>query len=197
VDFTLPPLPYAKEALEPLMGRETLEFHYEKHHRGYLTKLQAAIGDKPEGQKSLEEIICSSEGGVFNNAAQVWNHTFFWESMQPKGGGKPAGEIAKAIDGAFGSFDSFRKSFIDTGAGRFGSGYVWLVSSGGQLSCVDTLNAGCPLTDGHTPLLTCDVWEHAYYLDHRNDRAKFLETFVDKLVNWDRVEQRLLDSRKG
>jgi len=196
VDFTLPPLPYSKEALEPHMGRETLEFHYEKHHRGYLTKLEAAIGSTPEAKNSLEEIIRSSKGGIFNNAAQVWNHTFFWESMEPSGGGQPSGQIAQAITDAFGSVDGFVKTFIDTGAAQFGSGYVWLVSANGELRCKSTANAECPLTDGESPLLTCDVWEHAYYLDHRNDRVKFLQTFMANLVNWDRVEQRLLDSKK-
>jgi len=196
LDFTLPPLPYAKEALEPHMGRETLEFHYEKHHRGYLTKLEAAIKDTPQAGQSLEQIICSSQGGIFNNAAQVWNHTFFWESMEPNGGGKPSGQIEQALSDAFGSIEAFSKTFVDTGAAQFGSGYVWIVAAGGQLRCKSTANAECPLTAGEVPILTCDVWEHAYYLDHRNDRVKFLQTFLSDLVNWDRVEQRLLDSRK-
>jgi Fe-Mn family superoxide dismutase len=189
--FELPPLPYAREDLEPHMGRETLELHYEKHHRGYLEKLRKAIEGKPEAEKSLEEIIRSSAGPVFDNAAQVWNHTFFWRCMQRRGGGEPGGEVARRIRDAFGSFDSFRESWISTGVSRFGSGYVWLILDRGRLRCVETLNADNPLADGHVPLLTCDVWEHAYYLDHRNARGRYLETFLDHLVNWDFVAERL------
>jgi len=189
--FELPPLPYAKDALEPHMGRETLEFHYEKHHRGYLTKLKAAIEGKPEADRSLEEIIRSSQGGVFNNAAQVWNHTFFWNSMEPKGGGEPGGDVAARIRDSFGSYEKFKEAFTSTGAGRFGSGYAWLVLDGDRLRCVDTLNAETPLTTDQKPLLTCDVWEHAYYLDHRNDRGAYLKTFLEHLVNWEVLEQQL------
>lgn len=189
--FELPPLPYAKEDLEPHMGRETLEFHYEKHHRGYLTKLQGLIGDKPEVQKDLEEIIRTSSGGVFNNAAQVWNHTFFWNCMQAKGGGEPGGDVGNRIRDAFGSWEKFCETFTQTGLGRFGSGYVWLVLDGGQIKCVESLNADNPMVKGQTPILTCDLWEHAYYLDHRNDRGKFLDTFLKHLVNWEYVGEQI------
>lgn len=189
--FELPPLPYSKEDLEPHMGRETLEFHYEKHHRGYLTKLEGLIGDKPEAQKDLEDIIRTSSGGVFNNAAQVWNHTFFWNCMQPKGGGEPGGDVGSRIRDAFGSWEKFCETFTRTGLGRFGSGYVWLVLDGGQIKCVETQNADNPMVKGQTPILSCDLWEHAYYLDHRNDRGKFLDTFLKHLVNWDSVGEQI------
>jgi superoxide dismutase, Fe-Mn family len=186
--FELPPLPYAKNALEPHMGRETLEYHYEKHHRGYLTKLQKAIEGTPQASKSLEDIILSSDGSVFNNAAQVWNHTFFWNCMEPKGGGQPGGDVAHWLKDGFGSFDKFREQFIDAGTGRFGSGYVWLIlDKNRHMRIVSTPNAENPLTQGQTPLLTCDVWEHAYYLDHRNARAKYLEVFLSHLVSWDHL----------
>jgi superoxide dismutase, Fe-Mn family len=189
--FELPPLPYGKQALEPYMSRETLEYHYEKHHRGYLRKLQGLIEGKPEAEKSLEEIICTADGDVFNNAAQVWNHTFFWNCMQPKGGGEPSGGIARLIRDTYGSFSKFRETFIATGNGRFGSGYVWLVCDASRLWCCNTLNAENPLVHKHTPLLTCDIWEHAYYLDHRNDRGKYLDIFLQHLVNWDFVAAQL------
>jgi Fe-Mn family superoxide dismutase len=186
--FELPPLPYPKHALEPHMSRETLEYHYEKHHRGYLAKLQKAIEGTPEGEKSLEEIILSSKGSVFNNAAQVWNHTFFWSCMDPKGGGEPGGDIAVRLRDAFGSFDTFREQFVEVGASRFGSGYVWLISDRDHaLRVISTADAVNPLTKQQVPLLTCDVWEHAYYLDHRNRRAEYLNTFVRRLVNWERI----------
>jgi len=195
MEFELSPLPYPKEALEPYMGRETLEYHYEKHHRGYLRKLQKAIGEKPEAEKPLEEIIRTSEGGVFNNAAQVWNHTFFWSSMEPRGGGEPGGEAARAIDDAFGSYRNFRETFLAEGTGRFGSGWVWLVRDGDRVRCTSTLNADNPLTAGQVPLLTCDVWEHAYYLDYRNERARYLEAFLDHLISWEFVERNLREAR--
>lgn len=189
--FELEPLPYKKEALEPHMGRETVEFHYEKHHRGYLDKLRASIEGSKQAEKSLEDIVRTAEGGVFNNAAQVWNHTFFWNCMEPKGGGEPGGDLGQRLRDAFGSFEKFRETFINVGAARFGSGYVWLVADGGRLACVDSVNAENPLVRGQTPLLTCDVWEHAYYLDHRNARGKYLEVFLQHLVNWDFVEAAL------
>jgi Fe-Mn family superoxide dismutase len=191
MEFQLPPLPYEKTALEPHMGRETLEYHYEKHHRGYLQKLRKAIEGKPLAGEPLEEIVRAAEGGVFDNAAQVWNHTFFWESMESGGGGAPGGEAGRLIKQAFGSFDGFRTAFIEAGASRFGSGYAWLVLDDGKPGCLATLNAETPLRSGATPLLTCDVWEHAYYLDHRNDRKRYLATFLDHLVNWDRVSARI------
>jgi Fe-Mn family superoxide dismutase len=189
--FDLPALPYAKDALEPYMSKETLEYHYEKHHRGYLKKLQEWIEGKPEAEKSLKDIIRSSEGKVFNNAAQVWNHTFFWNCMQPKGGREPGGDVARLIRDTYGSFPNFKKSFLTAGQGRFGSGYVWLVFDGSHLRCSSTLNAENPLVRRETPVLTCDVWEHAYYLDYRNNRAKYLDIFLEHLVNWDFVEEEL------
>jgi Fe-Mn family superoxide dismutase len=191
MEFQLPPLPYAKNALEPHMGRETLDFHYEKHHRGYLEKLRKEIEGKPEAEKSLVEIIRSSEGTVFNNAAQVWNHTFFWDSMEPKGGGEPTGEAARRIRDSFGSFDRFREAFVATGTSRFGSGFVWLILDGDRIRCTETLNAENPLTTDARPLLGCDVWEHAYYLDHRNDRGRYLDTFLRHLVSWEVVSERI------
>ncbi|HYO93252.1 MAG TPA: superoxide dismutase [Polyangiaceae bacterium] len=190
MDFEVAPLPYAKNALEPVMKQETLEFHYEKHHKGYMTKLKSLLEGKPEAQKSLIEVIRTSSGAVFNNAAQVWNHTFFWESMRPNGGGAPAGDVADLLNG-LGGWDKFRTDFVAAGVGRFGSGYVWLVLDGGKGKIIDTPNAETPLTTNQVPLLTSDVWEHAYYLDHRNNRAAFLEAFLDKLVNWDFVTKNL------
>jgi Fe-Mn family superoxide dismutase len=192
MDFEVPPLPYSKDALAPAMSRETLEFHYEKHHKGYMTNLKGLIEGKPEAQKSLIEVIKSSSGGVFNNAAQVYNHTFFWDGMKPSGGGAPpAGPVADLITRDFGGWDKFRDEWIKKGLGRFGSGYVWLVLSGGKGKLVDTPNAETPLTTSDVPLLTTDVWEHAYYLDHRNMRKTFLEVYCDKLINWDFVAKNL------
>ncbi|MCA9598103.1 MAG: superoxide dismutase [Myxococcales bacterium] len=192
MDFVVPPLPYSKDALEPVMKQETLEFHYEKHHKGYMNKLKAALEGKPEAQKSLEEVIKSSSGGVFNNAAQVWNHSFFWDGMKPGGGGAPpAGDVADLITRDFGGWDKFREEWIKVGAGRFGSGYVWLVLDGGKAKVMDTPNAETPLTTPMKPLLTTDVWEHAYYLDHRNNRNAFLEIYCDKLINWEFVAKNL------
>ena len=191
MDFVVAPLPYEKNALEPVMKQETLEFHYEKHHKGYMTNLKGLIEGKPEAQKSLVELIRTSSGGVFNNAAQVWNHTFFWEGMKPGGGGPPpAGDVADLING-LGGWDKFRADFVTKGVGRFGSGYAWLVLDNGKGALLDTPNAETPLTTQAVPLLTCDVWEHAYYLDHRNLRKGFLEVFLDKLVNWDFVAKNL------
>ncbi len=191
MDFEVPALPYGKDALAPAMSQETLEFHYEKHHKGYMTKLKAALEGKPEAAKSLEEIVKSSEGGTFNNAAQVYNHTFFWGSMKPGGGGAPPdGDVKNLIDG-LGGWDKFRTDFMAAGMGRFGSGWAWLVVSGGKGKIVTTGNADTPLTTADTPLLTCDVWEHAYYIDHRNKRDTYLEVFCDKLLNWDFVAKNL------
>ncbi len=194
--FELTPLPYAKHALEPHMGRETLEYHYEKHHRGYLDTLQKLLAGSSESEKSLEDIIRTTEGKVFNNAAQVWNHTFFWNCMEPKGGGEPGGELLHLIRDTFGSFRDFQESFIAAGTGRFGSGYVWLVFDGTRVRCSNTLNAENPLMQKQTPLLTCDVWEHAYYLDHRNDRRRHLDVFLRHLVNWEFVAEQLARVQK-
>jgi Fe-Mn family superoxide dismutase len=173
------------------MRKETLEFHYEKHHKGYMTKLKSLIEGKPEADKSLVEVIRSSSGGVFNNAAQVWNHTFFWEGMKPNGGGAPSGDVADLLERDLGGLTKFREEWVKSGANRFGSGYVWLVLDGGKAKIMDTPNAETPLTTTAVPLLTTDVWEHAYYLDHRNNRVAFLEIFLDKLVNWEFVARNL------
>ncbi len=192
MDFQVPPLPYSKDALEPFMKSETLEFHYEKHHKGYMTKLKGLLEGKPEASKSLVDVIKTCSGGVFNNAAQVFNHTFFWDGMKPGGGGAPpAGPVADLITKSFGGWDGFREEWVTRGTGRFGSGYVWLVVEGGSGRVIDTPNAETPVTTSAKPLLTTDVWEHAYYLDHRQDRKAFLETFLDKLVNWEFVAKNL------
>jgi Fe-Mn family superoxide dismutase len=185
--FTLPPLPYADNALEPHLSAETISFHYGKHHQTYVTNLNTfAANDEKLAAQSLEEIVRTSSGGVFNNAAQVWNHTFYWNSLSPNGGGAPSGALAAAIDATWGSFDNFKAEFNKAAAGQFGSGWAWLVKGAdGALKITTTGNAGCPLTEaGVTPLLTCDVWEHAYYIDHRNSRPNYLAAFW-KLVNWD------------
>ncbi len=184
--FELPALPYADTALEPHMSAQTFSFHYGKHHQAYVTNLNKMIEGTDFAGKSLEDIIKSSDGGVFNNAAQVWNHTFFWHSMKPSGGGAPTGAIADAINKDFGSFDKFKEAFAAAGATQFGSGWAWLVSKGGKLEVRKTPNAETPLTEaGVTPILTMDVWEHAYYLDYQNARPKYIETFLTSLVNWD------------
>lgn len=193
--FELPALPYAQDALEPHMSANTFSFHYGKHHQAYVTNLNKMIeGTEFEG-KSLEDVIKSSDGGVFNNAAQVWNHTFFWHSMKPSGGGAPTGKIAELITRDFGSYDSFKEAFSTAGATQFGSGWAWLVLNGDKLEVRKTPNAETPLTDASvTPLLTMDVWEHAYYLDHQNARPKYIETFLNELVNWDFANQNLADA---
>jgi len=169
------------------MSAETFDYHHGKHHQAYVTKLNELTAGKPEANKSLEELIKTTDGGVFNNAAQVWNHTFFWNCMKPQGGGAPSGALADAITRDFGSFDKFKEAFSQAAATRFGSGWAWLVADGGKLAVVSTANAENPLQQGKTPLLTIDVWEHAYYIDYRNARPKFIETFLAHLVNWDFV----------
>jgi len=183
--FELPALPYAKDALAPHISEETLEYHYGKHHQTYVTNLNNLIpGTEFEGL-SLEEIIVKSSGGIFNNAAQVWNHTFYWNSLMPNGGGQPSGALADAINAAFGSFEKFKEEFTKCAVTTFGSGWAWLVKNAdGSLAIVSTSNAGCPLTTGQTPILTCDVWEHAYYIDYRNARPAYVEHFWS-LANWD------------
>ena len=184
--FTLPPLPYDKTALAPHISAETLEFHHGKHHNAYVTNLNKLLDGKPEADKSLEEVIASSEGPVFNNAAQIWNHTFYWNSMKPQGGGKPTGDLAAAIDRDFGSYDNFRKAFTEAATTQFGSGWAWLVvGADGKLAVTKTGNADLPSKHGQKALLTIDVWEHAYYIDFRNLRPKYIETFLTHLVNWD------------
>ncbi len=183
--FTLPTLPYAKDALAPHISAETLEYHHGKHHAAYVTNLNKLIEGKPEASKSLEEIIMSSDGGVFNNAAQVWNHTFYWSSMKPNGGGQPKGDLLAAIQRDFGSFDKFKEEFSNAGATQFGSGWAWLVEKDGKLAVTKTPNADLPMKHGQKALLTMDVWEHAYYIDYRNARPKYIETFLSSLANWD------------
>ncbi|MCU0555286.1 MAG: superoxide dismutase [Syntrophales bacterium] len=191
--FELPPLPYAEDALAPVISARTVGFHYGKHHRGYLDNLNGLVKGTPYEKMSLEEVIRASASGtgqtaVFNNAAQVWNHTFYWNGMKPGGGGKPAGGIGKAIEKAFGSYENFRKEFIAAALGQFGSGWAWLVADGKALRVVKTQNAESPIMQGLRPLLTIDVWEHAYYLDYQNRRKDFVEASLDRLVNWAFVE---------
>ena len=184
MSYDLPALPYAKDALAPHISEETLEFHYGKHHQTYVTNLNNLVpGTEFEGL-SLEDIIVKSSGGIFNNAAQIWNHTFYWNSLSPNGGGEPTGALEEAINDAYGSFAAFKEAFTKCAVTTFGSGWAWLVKNAdGSLELVSTSNAGCPLTSGQTPLLTCDVWEHAYYIDYRNARPKYLEAFW-AMVNW-------------
>lgn len=188
--FELPALPYAMSALQPHISEETLQYHYGKHHQAYVTNLNNLTKDSPLAEKSLEDLIRTQSGGIFNNAAQVWNHTFYWHSMSPNGGGAPTGAIAQAIDAAFGSFEAFKDQFSKAAAGQFGSGWAWLVSDQGKLTIETTSNAGCPLQTNKTPILTCDVWEHAYYVDYRNARPKYVEAWWH-LVNWDFANQNL------
>jgi len=184
--FSLPPLPYDKPALAPHISAETLDFHYGKHHQAYVTNLNKLLEGKPEASKSLEDIILSSDGGVFNNAAQVWNHTFYWNSMKPNGGGQPAGDLLAAINRDFGSFEKFSEAFSQAGATQFGSGWAWLVvDKDKKLQVTKTPNADLPMKHGQKALLTMDVWEHAYYIDYRNARPKYIETFLKSLANWD------------
>jgi Fe-Mn family superoxide dismutase len=191
--FELPPLPYAKDALAPHMSAETFDYHYGKHHQAYVNNLNKAVEGTDNEGKSLEDIIAAAElnSGLFNNAAQHWNHSFFWNCMAPGGGGAPSGELADAINSAFGSHDAFVEEFSNAAATQFGSGWAWLVTDGSKLSIEKTANADLPLKHGSKALLTIDVWEHAYYIDHRNARPKFIETFLTNLVNWDFVNQNL------
>ena len=184
-----PGLPYLVDALEPHVSAKTLEFHHGKHHKAYTDKLNAAIAGTGYEGRSLEDIIGASheagDTGIFNNAAQAWNHTFLWSSMSPAGGGAPEGELAEAINASFGDLGGFRQQFKASAMGQFCSGWTWLVRKGGSLEIVSTGNAETPLTDGATPLLTLDVWEHAYYLDYQNKRDAYVDTYLDKLINWD------------
>jgi Fe-Mn family superoxide dismutase len=189
--FTLPDLPYAKDALEPHISAETLEYHHGKHHNAYVNNLNGLVEGTDLAGKSLEEIVAVAEGGTFNNAAQVWNHTFYWSCMRPGGGGAPSGDLAAAIERDFGSFDAFKEQFSKAGATLFGSGWTWLVLEGGTLKIQQTSNADLPLKHGQTALLTMDVWEHAYYVDYRNARPVYIETFLGSLVNWDFVAANL------
>ena len=189
--FELPALPFEKNALAPHISEETLEYHYGKHHNTYVVNLNNLVAGTDFENMSLESIIQKSEGGIFNNAAQVWNHTFYWNCLSPNGGGEPTGTIADAITSTFGSFDKFKEEFSAACVTNFGSGWTWLVkNSSGALEIVKTSNAGCPLTDGQTPVMTCDVWEHAYYIDYRNARPNYVGAFWN-LVNWDFVNSNL------
>jgi Fe-Mn family superoxide dismutase len=183
----LPELPYATNALEPHISAETLEFHYGKHHATYVDKLNGMIPGTEFESSSLEDIILGSSGGIFNNAAQIWNHSFYWDGLSPNGGGNPKAALATAIDQEFGSFEQFKEAFTTSALGNFGAGWTWLVkNSSGNLEIVNTDDATNPMTDGHTPLLTCDVWEHAYYIDYRNKRPDYINAFWN-LVNWEFV----------
>jgi Fe-Mn family superoxide dismutase len=183
--FTLPPLPYDKGALAPHLSAETLEVHHGKHHAAYVTNLNKLIEGRPEASQSLQEIIRTSEGGIFNNAAQVWNHTFYWSSMKPGGGGAPSGDLAQAVTRDFGSLEELVTELSNAAVTQFGSGWAWLVLDKGKLAVTKTANADLPLKHGHTALLALDVWEHAYYIDYRNLRPKYVEAFFKHLVNWD------------
>jgi Fe-Mn family superoxide dismutase len=194
--FDLPPLPYAENALEPVISARTIGFHYGKHHRAYVDNLNSLVRNTSFEKMTLEEIIRASasspgQAAIFNNAAQVWNHTFYWNGMKPGGGGKPEGEIGKRIERDFGGYDNFRKEFIGAALGQFGSGWAWLVTDGKVLKVVKTPNAENPMTQGLKPLLTIDVWEHAYYLDYQNRRKDFVEVSFDRLVNWVFAEKNL------
>ncbi len=188
--FELPPLPYAQDALAPHISAETLEYHYGKHHQTYVTNLNKLTNDNADG-KTLEEVILDSDGGLFNNSAQVWNHTFYWNSMTPDGGGAPTGEVADAINSAFGSYDDFASKFAEAATTQFGSGWAWLVDAGSGLEIMKTANADLPMKHNAKALLTIDVWEHAYYIDFRNARPNYISTFLESLVNWDFVAQNL------
>jgi len=189
MEHKLPPLPYAHDALAPHISKETLEFHHDKHHQTYVTNLNNLIKGTEHENKTLEEIVKSSSGGIFNNAAQVWNHTFYWECLAPNAGGAPTGALADAINAKWGSFDKFKEEFTKCAVGTFGSGWAWLVKKAdGSLDLVSTSNAATPLTTDAKPLLTCDVWEHAYYIDYRNARPKYVEAFWN-VVNWKYVAQ--------
>jgi Fe-Mn family superoxide dismutase len=192
VKFEIPDLPYATDALAPHIGARTVELHYGRHHQGYLRKLRGLIEGKPEAEKSLEELITSSDGDVFNNAAQVWNHTFYWRSMRPGGGGRPTGPVREVLERAFGSHADFAREFAEAANGEFGSGWAWLVKDArGRLRVQKSSDAENPLQQGHHPLLTLDVWEHAYYLDYQNERDRYVQAFLDHLLDWDFVARNL------
>jgi Fe-Mn family superoxide dismutase len=194
--FKLSPLPYPKDALEPYMSAKTLEFHHGKHHKSYVDTLNELVAENSLEDQSLEELIASTyhddgKSAVFNNAAQVWNHDFFWKCMKPQGGGQPNGALRRAIAHDFGTFDSFTAAFAEAASSQFGSGWAWLVLDAGRLKVVKTPNAVDPIAGGQTALLTCDVWEHAYYLDYQNRRADFVEAFLDNLANWEFAAENL------
>lgn len=191
MNFTLPELPYAKDALIPHMSAETFDYHYSKHHNAYINNLNGLIKDTKFANMPLAEIILVSEGNIFNNAAQMWNHTFFWNSLSPKGGGEPTGAIKDQINATWGSFNAFKEAFTKSATGNFGSGWTWLVQNKtGKLEIMNTSNAQTPITSGCNALLTIDVWEHAYYIDYRNERPKFLNAYWS-IVNWDFANKNL------
>ena len=194
--FELPALPWSDDALEPHITAKTLSFHHGKHHNAYVTNLNKLVEGTPFAEQTLEEIMKATAGddskkGIFNNAAQIWNHTFFWNSMKPGGGGEPTGALKEKVEATFGSFDEFKKQFATKAATLFGSGWTWLVESGGKLEIVQTAGAANPITEGKKPLMTLDVWEHAYYLDYQNRRPDFITAFMDSLVNWDFAAENL------
>jgi Fe-Mn family superoxide dismutase len=192
MDLALPPLPYEKDALDPWISARTLDFHHGKHHRGYLTKLRKIVEGKPEAEQSFEELIRKADGALFNNAAQAWNHAFYWKSLRPRGGGAPVGEIAKRIESSFGGVDRLQRQLAEVATGQFGSGWAWLVVDGsGRLRATSTRDADNPLRHGTTPLLAIDVWEHAYYLDYQNERNRYVEGVIDHLLDWDFALQNL------
>jgi len=190
--FTLPPLPWSKDALAPHISAETIDFHYGKHHQAYVTNLNKLVEGKPEANKSLEDIILSSDGGVFNNAAQIWNHTFYWNSMKAQGGGKPTGKLLELVNRDFGSADNLLQQLGEAAKTQFGSGWAWLVDEGGKLKVIKTANADLPMKHNQKALLTCDVWEHAYYIDYRNARPNYVDAFLKNLVNWDFAAKNLV-----
>jgi superoxide dismutase, Fe-Mn family len=192
MSFVLPTLPYDKAALAPHLTEENIDLHYSKHHNSYVVNLNKFIEDgKVDGSKTLEEVILSSDGPVFNNAAQIWNHTFYWSSLKPSGGGEPTGALAEAINRDFGSFAKFKEEFTNAAVSQFGSGWAWLVVEDGKLKVTKTSNADLPLKYGQKALITCDVWEHAYYPTYKNLRPKYVETFLNSLVNWDFAAENL------
>jgi Fe-Mn family superoxide dismutase len=190
--FTLPPLPWSKDGLAPHISAETIDFHYGKHHQAYVTNLNKLLEGKPEASKGLEEIILASDGGVFNNAAQIWNHTFYWNSMKPQGGGKPTGQLLELVNRDFGSVDNLLQQLGEAAKTQFGSGWAWLVEEGGKLKVTKTSNADLPMKHQQRALLTCDVWEHAYYIDYRNARPNYVDAFLKNLVNWDFAAKNLV-----
>jgi len=192
MSFTLPPLPWSKDALAPHISAETIDFHHGKHHQAYVTNLNKALEGKPEAGQSLEQIILSSEGGVFNNAAQIWNHTFYWNSMKPQGGGLPTGRLLELVNRDFGSTDNLLQQLGEAAKTQFGSGWAWLVEDGGKLKVTKTANADLPMKHNQKALLTCDVWEHAYYIDYRNARPNYVEAFLKNLVNWEFAAKNLV-----
>jgi superoxide dismutase, Fe-Mn family len=196
MSFTLPTLPYADNALEPVISANTISFHYGKHHKTYVDNLNNLVKGTAHEGAALDKVVMDSAGkadqlAIFNNAAQIWNHTFYWNSLKPNGGGKPTGKLGAMIDESFGSFDEFKKQFSAMTVSQFGSGWGWLVEEAGKLKVVKTANAEVPMTKGQKPLLTIDVWEHAYYIDHQNKRAAYVDAVIEKLLNWDFAEKNL------